>query len=85
MSQVPKTARDNAVSSDWLDSVFESRPGRGWPVNKHLSIFNSRSGFKVFAGPNGANDSDDSFAVLDLQTRGQVLDLMTLCGHQIVS
>lgn len=71
-----------ADDGDAIDIAFvqsldlPSFAGRGYVVNEHLSIFNSRSGWHLVAGINGADDSDDSFNVAKLATRGQLRRLL---------
>lgn len=62
---------DEPLDCDWLESVLPLVPGRGFILNENLSVFNSRRGFQLVAGQ-PADDSDESFCVAMLQTRGNL-------------
>ncbi len=68
------------IDDDWLHSLLNSYPGRGFVLSDNLSIFNSRSGYRLYAGPNLSNDGDETFPILSLKDRGHVLDLLIAFG-----
>lgn len=61
------------LDADFLNALFRRAPGRGWVVTPRLSIFNSRHGYVLVAGRDGADDSDDSFTILKLSSRSSVI------------
>lgn len=68
------------IDDDWLHSLLNSYPGRGFVLTDNLSIFNSRGGYRLYAGPNLSNDGDETFPILSLKDRGHVLDLLVALG-----
>ena len=69
------------IDDNFLDMRLESYPGRGWIVNDKLSIFRTRSGYKLFAGPNGANDcAEETFEIAAISNQDQFTDLMSGLG-----
>jgi len=72
------------IDDVWLSKLFYIQPGRGFVVGRLLSIFNTKTGHHLFAGPEGANDSDDTFKISDvLKNRGQLLDLLSGLGIEV--
>lgn len=63
---------DEPLTQEWVNATFQIIPGRGAIISHVLSLFNTRHGWIIRAGRDGADDSDDSFCILIVETRGDV-------------
>lgn len=63
---------DELITRDWVMENFRVLPGRGAIINHALSLFQNSKGWFIVAGPNGGDDSKDSFCILIVHTRGDV-------------
>lgn len=79
----PDTSHDDDKPLDqaWVLSTFTVIPGRGAIINHVLSLFKTRREWIVKAGRDGADDSDESFCILIVHTRG---DVRRLCAAMAV-